>query len=234
MRVQRGAASASTAAMAAALLCAVLVTGCASHGRVASVASSFLPLTNGPVPAGTSGSGSPSSMISGLVPETRSFAPSGVVSPSRVGSPPGVASPSVLAPPDNTASAVLASPPSDDDGGFSSATPCPVPSPQQFVHGTSATTAGDGSVVFNYRTAQRLCGGPDDGRFVTIGKTDLHATVDPSALVFLLPPDGTTKALQVPVAAIPAAMAANNQAPYYAITFNSAGSITGIEQYFHP
>ena len=53
--------------------------------------------------------------------------------------------------------------------------------------------------------------------------------------MLLLPPDGSPQALQVPAAALPAAMAANHGSPYYAITFGSGnGPIERIEQYFHP
>lgn len=189
-----------TAIVAAGFVAAGSVTGCASHGRIASVASSFLPLSSAPMPS-TSPPQAPSTTAASSGPDS--------------------ASPAAVSP-------------SDDNNDFSSPTPCPVSAPQKFVEGKSAKKDADGNIVFTYRTAQRLCGGPDDEQFATTGKQDLHATVKASALVLMLPPDGTTQALQIPVAALPDAMAANNQAPYYAITFDSAGSISRIEQYFHP
>jgi hypothetical protein len=79
-----------------------------------------------------------------------------------------------------------------------------------------------------------LCGGPDDVQFVTTGKKLNTAPVTPSAVIKLLPSAGSTQTLQVPTAALPAAIAANKSAPYYAMTLDSTGAITSIEQYFHP
>ena len=210
------------AIVAAGVVAGGVVAGCASHGRVASVASSFLPLSTAPAP----------STSAPQAPSTSAVSPS-VASTSPVSTRPATVSPSaVVSSPGSPASASASQP--GDNSDFTSPTPCPVPAPQKFVEGLSAKADAAGHIVFTYRTAQRLCGGPDDGQFVTTGKQDLQADVDPSAQVFLLPPDGTTQALQVPVAALPAAMAANNQAPYYALTFGSAGSIIRLEQYFHP
>ena len=89
-------------------------------------------------------------------------------------------------------------------------------------------------MIFDYRAAQRLCGGPDDGQFVTTGQTDEQATVDPLATVLLLPSGGATSPAPVAVDDLPAAIAANQSAPYYALTFDASGDIVRIEQYFHP
>jgi hypothetical protein len=146
-----------------------------------------------------------------------------VTTPSQGSPAPSSASASTPAPPQTSDAAVLASP-----------TPCPVAAPQIFVEGKSATHSADGGVTFSYLDAQRMCGGPDDVQFVTTGKKLNTAPVASSAVVKLLPSTGSTQALQVPVAALPAAMASNTGAPYYAITVDGTGTITNIEQYFHP
>lgn len=116
----------------------------------------------------------------------------------------------------------------------SSPTPCPLPAPQQFVEGKSAV-AHDGSIVFSYVDATRMCGGPDDVQYLAKTSVVTSATVDPAAVVLVLPPDGSTQVRQIPAAALPAAMRANTQSPFYAITYGSAaGRIERIEQYFHP
>jgi len=139
---------------------------------------------------------------------------------------PSVASPRVTASAPATAS--------PGPGGLTSPTPCPLPAPQQFVEGKSAVAKG-GNIVFSYVSAQKLCGGPDDGQYVATTSVVTSATVDPAAVVLVLPPDGSTQPLQIPAAALPAAMKANNQAPFYAITYGPrAGPIVRIEQYFHP
>ncbi len=182
MRARGGGASRALAAIAL----IALASACASPGRVATQASSFLPLTNTSTPSTTRMPTSPSD-----------------------------------------------SPPVSPTGTVPSIAPCPVPAPEKFVEGTSAKKAADGNIVFYYRLAQQVCDGADGGTFKTIGKEDLHADVDPSAIVLLLPPNGAADDLQVPVGALPAALAANTQAPYYAVTFDDAGLITRIEQYFH-
>ena len=121
-----------------------------------------------------------------------------------------------------------------DAAGMDSPTPCPLASPQIFVEGKAAAHTADDGVSFSYLDAQRLCGGPDDVQFVTTGKKLNTAPVTPSAVIKLLPSAGSTQTLQVPTAALPAAIAANKGAPYYAITLDSTGAITSIEQYFHP
>jgi hypothetical protein len=187
MRARGGGASRTLAVLAL----ITLASACASHGRVATRASSFLPLTSTPNPSTTRTATSPS--------DSPSVSPTG--SPTE-------AVPSVA--------------------------PCPVPAPEKFVEGTAAKKAADGEIVFYYRLARQICDAPDGGTFKTIGKEELHANVDPSAIVLLLPPNGAADDLQVPVGALPAALAANTQAPYYAVTFDDAGLITRIEQYFHP
>jgi len=143
---------------------------------------------------------------------------------------PGI--PTSIASPPVTASLPAAG--SAGPGDLTSPTPCPLPAPQQFVEGKSAISKG-GNIVFSYVDAEKLCGGPDDGQYVATTSVVTSATVNPAAVVLVLPPDGSTQPRQIPAAALPAAMKANNQAPFYAITYGpGAGPIVRIEQYFHP
>jgi hypothetical protein len=204
---------------------AVALVGCSGTGHTASVATNISPFsTPASLPPVVSASAPPSAQASAVVQATSAGAAPGSAS----SAPPGTGSFSAPPPPSAPASTDAG-----DSGEFSSPTPCPVPSPQVFVEGKSASRQADGTIVFNYRAADRLCGGPDDGQYVTTGTRLLTARVDPSATVLLLPPDVNTPH-QVVVDALPDAMASNNQAPYYALTFDSTGSITRIEQYFHP
>lgn len=125
--------------------------------------------------------------------------------------------------------------PQGSDGGPSSGQgPCPLPSPQLFVEGKQAA-AQDGQVTFSYLDAQRICSGDENARYITIGKTVTTKPVAASAVVLLLAPGGGASPLQVPPAALPAAMAANKDAPpYYAITIDGSGTITRIEQAYLP
>ncbi|MGH8888962.1 MAG: hypothetical protein ACRDV3_04280 [Acidothermaceae bacterium] len=199
---------------AAAVALAVTAAGCASASsgtHHAGVASQFGTFSTTPMPS--------------VTVSAQAVSPTGLTSASPA-IPTSIASPPVTASVPATGSA--------GPGDFTSPTPCPLPAPQQFVEGKSAVAKGD-SIVFSYVDAEKLCGGPDDGQYVAKTSVVTSATVDPAAVVLVLPPDGSTQPRQIPAAALPAAMKANNQAPFYAITYApGAGPIVRIEQYFHP
>jgi hypothetical protein len=118
-------------------------------------------------------------------------------------------------------------------GSGAAATPCPVPSPELFVEAKKATTQA-GQVLFSYINAQRICAGDESARFVATGTAVTTKPVSPSAVVLLLAPDGGSNELQVPTPALPAAMASDKAATFYAITLDGSGAITRIEQAYHP
>lgn len=113
-------------------------------------------------------------------------------------------------------------------------TPCAVASPQIFVEGKQAATQG-GQVMFSYLDATRICSGDENSRYVTTGKTLTTKPVSPAAVVLLLAPGGGAGELQVPPAALPAAMATSKVGPpYYTITVDGTGTVTRIEQAYLP
>lgn len=114
-----------------------------------------------------------------------------------------------------------------------SATPCPPPAPQLFVEGKRAQVK-DGQITLSYVDAQRLCSGGDDVRFVPTGNALTTKAVSPSATVLLLAPGAGSDELQVPPPALPAAMASDEEAPFFTITVDGTGAITRIEQSYHP
>lgn len=116
----------------------------------------------------------------------------------------------------------------------SAATPCPVASPQLVVEGKQATTNG-GQVTFSYLDAARVCSGDEHSRYVTTGKKLSTKPVSPSAVILLLAPGGRTDELQVPPAALPAAMSSSKAGSrYFTITVDGSGAITRIEQAYLP
>jgi hypothetical protein len=89
-------------------------------------------------------------------------------------------------------------------------------------------------VVLTYRTAARLCGGEDDGAYETTGTADVQARVDPAAKILMVPADvATSSAQQITTPELPAAMAAPTF-EYFGVTFNPAGVVIAMEQFFHP
>lgn len=88
--------------------------------------------------------------------------------------------------------------------------------------------------MFSYVGAERICSSDENARFVTTGTAVTTTPVEPSAAILLLPPDGGTDQLQVPPPALAAALASNKAATFYAITLDSTGAITRIEQSYRP
>ncbi len=116
----------------------------------------------------------------------------------------------------------------------SAPTPCPVAAPQIFVEGKQAATSG-GQVTFSYLEATRICSGDESARYLTTGKSLTTKPVSPSAVILLLAPGGGTDELQVPPAALPAAIASGKAGPpYFTITVDASGAITRIEQAYLP
>lgn len=119
-------------------------------------------------------------------------------------------------------------------GSASGPGPCPLPSPQTLAEAKSASAA-NGKITFMYLAAQRMCAPGGKVTVVATSHVPTSATVDPNAVVFVLPPGGNGDLLQIPAAAFPAELKTSAQPAYFAITYGAAAtSIERISQYTVP